>query len=298
MSMQDKVQEVEEILDKYLTAGKILSQVRGEAADKIKVGAKLLDVAEFVEQRTMELGGKPAFPCNLSRNDEAAHATPMAGDTEVFGKDIVKLDMGVHVDGYIADAALTVDLSGNKDLVDASREALDAAIDTVKSGVNTAEIGAVIEDTIREKGFKPVANLTGHGLARYQAHTPPSIPNRHIGQGMELQAGDIIAIEPFATDGAGKISDGSFTEIYQFIQKKPIRMPAARKLLKELKEYSTLPFAKRWLTSPKIDLALMQLEKADIITSFPVLKEVGGGMVSQAEHTLIVTEDGCEITTR
>ncbi|WP_462273729.1 type II methionyl aminopeptidase [Methanohalophilus sp.] len=296
--MQDKVQEVEDILDKYLTAGKILSQVQGEAADKIKVGAKLLDVAEFVEQRTMELGGKPAFPCNLSRNDEAAHATPMPGDTESFGKDIVKLDMGVHVDGYIADAALTVDLSGNKDLVDASRQALDAAIDTVKGGVNTAEIGAVIEDTIRDKGFKPVANLTGHGLARYQAHTPPSIPNRHIGEGTQLQAGDIIAIEPFATDGAGKISDGSFTEIYQFIQKKPIRMPAARKLLKELKEYSTLPFAKRWLTSPQIDLALMQLEKADIITSFPVLKEVGGGMVSQAEHTLIVTEDGCEITTR
>lgn len=295
--MADKLQEVEEILVNYLTAGEILSTVRKEAKEKIKVGARLLDVAEFVEQRTIELGGKPAFPCNISRNDEAAHATPRTGDEDVFGKDIVKLDLGVHVEGYIADAAVTVDLSGNPDLVKASEEALAAAIDTIKAGVNTAEIGAVIEDTIRGYGFKPITNLTGHGVARYLAHTPPSIPNRHVGHGVDLEYGQMIAIEPFATDGTGKISEGSLTEIFQVVQNKPIRMPAARKLLKELQDYKTLPFAKRWLTSPKLDLSLMQLEKAGLITSFSVLKEVGGGLVSQAEHTVVVTEDGCEIIT-
>lgn len=295
--MADKVQEVEEILANYLTAGEILSTVREEAKEKIKVGARLLDVAEFVEQRTIELGGKPAFPCNISRNDEAAHATPRTGDEDVFGKDMVKLDLGVHVDGYIADSAVTVDLSGNPDLVKASEEALATAIDIIKAGVNTAEIGEVIEETIRGYGFKPIANLTGHGVARYLAHTPPSIPNRHMGHGVELEPGQIIAIEPFATDGAGKVSDGTLTEIFQVVQNKPIRMPAARKLMKELQEYKTLPFAKRWLTSPKLDLSLMQLERTGLITSFPVLKEVGGGLVSQSEHTVIVTEDGCEVTT-
>ncbi|MDK2892479.1 type II methionyl aminopeptidase [Methanohalophilus sp.] len=295
--MADKVQEVEEILANYLTAGEILSTVREEAKEKIKVGARLLDVAEFVEQRTIELGGKPAFPCNISRNDEAAHATPRTGDEDVFGKDMVKLDLGVHVDGYIADSAVTVDLSGNPDLVKASEEALATAIDIIKAGVNTAEIGEVIEETIRGYGFKPIANLTGHGVARYLAHTPPSIPNRHMGHGVELEPGQIIAIEPFATDGAGKVSDGTLTEIFQVVQNKPIRMPAARKLMKELQEYKTLPFAKRWLTSPKLDLSLMQLERTGLITSFPVLKEVRGGLVSQSEHTVIVTEDGCEVTT-
>jgi methionyl aminopeptidase len=295
--MTDKLQEIETILNNYMTAGEILSTVRKEAAEKIKVGARLFDVAEFVEQRTRELGGEPAFPCNLSRNDEAAHATPRAGDEDVFGKDMVKLDLGVHVDGYIADSAVTVDLSGNPDLVRATEEALAAAIDTVKAGVNTAEIGAVIEDTIRGYDFKPVINLTGHGLGRYMPHVPPSIPNRHIGHGVDLEYGQAIAIEPFATDGTGKVSDGTLKEIFQFVRNKPVRMPAARRLLKDIQQYRTIPFAKRWLTSPQLDLSLMQLEKAGLVTSYPVLKEVGGGMVSQKEHTLLVTEDGCEVTT-
>lgn len=295
--MTDKLQDIEDILTNYLTAGEILATVREEAKEKIKQGVRLLDVAEFVEQRTVELGGGPAFPCNISRNDEAAHATPRAGDEEVFGEDMVKLDLGVHVNGYIADAAVTVDLSGNPDLVKASEEALDAAIDTIRAGVNTAEIGAVIEDTIRGYGFKPITNLTGHGLARYLPHTPPSIPNRHVSHGVELELGEIIAVEPFATDGTGKISDGLLTEIFQVVHNKPVRMPAARKLLKEIQKYRTLPFARRWLNSPKLDLSLMQLERTGLITSYPVLKEVGGGLVSQAEHTVMVTEDGCEIIT-
>ena len=296
--MTDKLQEIEEIIGKYTAAGKILSQVREEAKDKIKVGAKLLDVAEFVEQRSIELGGQPAFPCNISRNDEAAHATPSTGDDTVFEKDMVKMDLGVHVDGYIADAALTVDLSSNPDIVKASEDALYAAIDIIKSGIDTKEIGAIIEDTITGYGLKPISNLTGHGLAQYFTHTFPSIPNKHIDHGVILNEGDIIAIEPFATDGGGKVVDGSWAEIYHVIGNRPVRLPAARKLLKQMEQYKTLPFAKRWLESDKLDFALVQLERAGIIASYPVLKEVEGGLVSQAEHTVLVTEDGCEIITK
>lgn len=298
--MTDKVRKSEEIIGKYVTAGKILSQVRSEARDRIKVGVSLLEIAEFVENRAIELGADgSAFPCNISRNDEAAHATPLAGETTVFGEDVIKLDIGVHVDGYIADSAITIDLSGDyTDLVKASEAGLEAAIDTVKAGVNTADIGAAIEDAIVSHGFKPVGNLTGHGLARYIPHAHPSIPNRRVGKGVELKAGDFIAIEPFATDGVGKVVDGSLTEIFQFIGKKPVRLPAARVLMKELEQYQTLPFAKRWLKSPRLDFALMQLERSGIVHSYPVLKEVGGGMVSQTEHTVIVTKDGCEVTTR
>ena len=292
-------QKMEEIHDKYRDAGRILSQVRQETRDMVKVGASLLEVADFVEQKTIELGGFPAFPCNISRNDEAAHATPKAGDEDVFGKDVVKIDLGVHVDGYIADSAFTVDLSGeNADLVKASEDALAAAIELIKDGTNTAQIGNAIEDTIEGYGFKPVMNLTGHGLAQYIAHNPPSIPNRRIDHGVDLHEGDVIAIEPFATDGAGRIADGSWAEIYHVIAKKPVRLPAARKVLKELEQYKTLPFAKRWLKVERLDFALNQLEKAGIVRSYPVLKEVAGGLVSQAEHTVIVTADGCEITTK
>ncbi|MDY0385844.1 MAG: type II methionyl aminopeptidase [Methanolobus sp.] len=298
--MADKVKDIDEIIDKYIKAGKILSQVRTEAKERIKVGVSLLEIAEFVESRPMELGADgSAFPCNISRNDEAAHATPIAGDESVFGEDVIKLDLGVHVDGYIADSAITIDLSGKYgELVKASEEGLKAAIDIVKNGADTADIAAAIEDAILAHDLKPVGNLTGHGLAQYTPHASPSIPNRRVSKGVILHTGDSIAIEPFVTDGAGKVVDGSLTEIYQVVHKKPVRLPAARSLLKELEQYRTLPFAKRWLKTPQLDFAMMQLEKAGIVHSYPVLKEVAGGMVAQTEHTLIVTDNGCEVTTK
>jgi methionyl aminopeptidase len=295
--MTDNVQNREDILEKYREAGRILSKVRAEAVDMVKVGGSLLEVAEFVENKTIELGGKPAFPCNISRNEEAAHATPKAGDTDVFGKDMVKLDLGVHIDGYIADSAVTVDLSGNPDIVKAAEAGLQAAIDAVRPGVSTGEIGDAIENAIRSYDLTPILNLTGHGLSQYEAHDDPSVPNKHVEGGIVLKEGDVLAIEPFATDGVGAVHDGSWTEIYSLIQKKPVRMPAVRKVLKQVEEYRTLPFAKRWLESDKLEFVLIQLEKARIFHGYPVLLESGGGMVAQAEHTIIVTEDGCEVTT-
>ncbi|KKG11454.1 methionine aminopeptidase [Methanosarcina sp. 1.H.T.1A.1] len=296
--MTDNVYNKEDILEKYREAGRILKIVRTEAVDMVRVGNSLLEVAEFVEKKTIELGGRPAFPCNISRNQEAAHATPKAGDKDVFGKDIVKLDLGVHVDGYIADSAVTVDLSGNSDLVKASEEALAAAIDLMKPGVGTGEVGAAIEESIRSYGLNPIMNLTGHGLSQYEAHDNPSVPNKHVEGGVVLKEGDVLAIEPFATNGTGFVHDGSWAEIYSLIRKKPVRLPAIRNVLKQVEEYRELPFAKRWLNSDKLEFSLIQLEKAGIIHSYPVLIESAGGLVSQAEHTVIITQDGCEVTTK
>ncbi len=289
--------ETEEILGKYRAAGKILSEVRAEAVKKVTEGASLLSVAEFTENLIREKGGEPAFPVNISRNDEAAHATPSLDDTAAFGKDMVKLDIGVHIDGYIADTAVTVDLSGNPELVQASESALEEAIKSIHAGVNTSDIGGIIEDTIGSFGYKPVINLTGHGLEQYIQHAPPAIPNKRIPHGVLLEEGDIVAIEPFATDGAGKIYDAGNAEIYHLVSDKPVRHPSARKLLEEIRKYKTLPFAKRWLGS-SIDFAMLQLVKANIIRPYPVLKEIEGGIISQAEHTIIITADGCEVITR
>ena len=154
--MTDNVNNKQEILEKYREAGKILKVVRDEAVEMVRVGNSLLKVAEFVENRTTELGGGPAFPCNISRNEEAAHATPTAGDTDIFGKDMVKLDLGVHIDGYIADSAVTVDLSRNSDILKAAEEALSAAINLARPGITTGKIGAAIDDSIRSYGLRDV----------------------------------------------------------------------------------------------------------------------------------------------
>jgi len=216
----------------------------------------------------------------------------------LFGEDMVKLDIGVHIDGYIADTAITVDLSGHPELVDAAEAALEAAIQAVHAGINTTELGVIINDTITGFGYKPVANLTGHGLARYMQHVPPSIPNIPVDSGVVLEVGQVVAIEPFATNGRGYVGEGAGIEIYNKVGNKPIRAPAARTILKEIEQFRTLPFAKRWLNSKHLDFAMLQLEKNGNISSYPVLKEETGKLVSQAEHTLIVEEDGCTVITR
>ena len=284
--------------EKCREAGEILAQVRAEAADHVKVGTGYLELSEWVEDRIRELGGEPAFPLNISVDNEAAHGAAGPEDDREIGEEMVKLDIGVHVDGWLADTAVTVDLSGNPDLVEAAGEALEAAIDVVEPGVETGEIGAVVEDVIDGYGFNPVVNLTGHGLGHWEQHTPPNIPNRAVGQGIELEVGQVIALEPFATDGGGKVQEGADEEIYALEREASVRNRAARQALDQItEEFRTLPFAARWLDSRRPKMALRRLKQQDVVHGYPVLKEEAGRLVSQREHSLIVTEGGCEVTT-
>lgn len=288
-----------EVLEKYRRAGKILAEVLAEAGPRVEPGASLLDVANFVEDLIRSKGAKPAFPCNISLDRNAAHYTPSPQDASRFGENMVKLDVGVHVDGYIADSAITIDLSGHDKLVEASSVALQAALEIIGPGTSTAQIGEVIEQAITGYGFRPVYNLTGHGLSRYLAHDEPAVPNKAMEKGTILKEGDVIAIEPFATNGSGRISEAQINEIYGLSNMRPVRLPAARKLLKEISlEYRTLPFARRWLKGERADYALMQLLRSGSVHRYPVLWEVEGAMVSQAEHTVVVLENGCEVITR
>lgn len=284
--------------EKHREAGEILAQVREEAAERVEVGKTHLEIAEWAEERTRELGGEPAFPVNISVDEEAAHASPGADDETTFGEELVNLDLGVHVDGWLADTAVTVDLSGHDDLAEIPEEALEAALELVEDGVETGEIGERIEEIIENAGFNPVVNLTGHGLAQWEQHTPPNIPNRSVSQSSTLSAGDVVAIEPFATDGTGKVGEGNKVEIYGLDREGSVRNNDAREALSQITErYRTLPFAARWLDVERPEMALRRLERQNIVHSYPVLKEDTGTLVSQAEHTVIVTEDGCEITT-
>jgi methionyl aminopeptidase len=288
----------DEALASYREAGEILAEVLAEGAELMEPGVTHLSVAEHVEARIRELGGRPAFPVNISVDEEASHATPGRDDETTFGEEMVCLDVGVHVDGYIADAATTVDFTGSDDLVEASEQALAAALDVVADGVETGEVGQVIEEVIRGYGYTPVLNLSGHGVERYDAHTGPNVPNRGTDRGVELRAGDVVAIEPFATDGRGKVGEGSTEEIFSLENERSVRDRSARQVLETVvEEYRTLPFAARWLDAPRADMAVRRLKREGVLHGYPVLKEADGCLVSQAEHTVVVTEDGCEVTT-
>ncbi|QCC46762.1 type II methionyl aminopeptidase [Halobellus limi] len=288
----------EETLAKYREAGTVLREVLDEAAEMVEPGVTQLEVAEFAEAEIRARADGCAFPANISVDEEASHASPGRDDDTEFGEEMVCLDCGVHVDGYIADAAVTVDLSGNAELVEAAEEALDAALEAVAPGVETGEVGAEIEDVIRGYGYTPVLNLSGHGVAQWDAHTGPTIPNRGTDRGIELEVGDVVAIEPFATTGRGKVTEGSNAEIYSLERDRSVRNRTARQILEQVKEeYRTLPFAARWLDEPRAGMAIQRLEQQGVLHGYPVLKEDDGELVSQAEHTVVVTEDGCEILT-
>lgn len=290
----------EDILEKYRKAGEIIRAVREEAKDTIREDAKLLDVAEFIEAKIKEYGGGIAFPVNISINEIAAHYSPPAKDESIFRKgEYVKIDLGCHIDGYIADTAFTVKVGEEKDnLMIASEEALAAAISTIKAGIKTRDIGEAIQKTITGHGFKPIENLSGHGLAQYTQHAPPSIPNIPFGNEY-ISEGDVFAIEPFATDGAGKVEDDEKVFIFRFIAPRPLRLAEAKKMMMTIqKNYKTLPFAERWVAPDrKSEFYLKTLVRYGVIYPYHILKEIKGGNVTQYEHTVHVTEEGCEVIT-
>jgi len=289
----------EEVLDSYLEAGKIASRILSRSLPLIRVGAPFLGVVEEVEALVRNEGAGLAFPLNLSINEAAAHDTASEGDNRIFSAgDMVKMDLGVHLDGYIADTAGTWDLGEHGPLVRASRGALDKAIALVRPGVLTGDLGGAIQEEIEALGFRPVANLTGHGLGRYEIHTPPTVPNVRISGGAIIREGMVFAIEPFASTGTGFVSDSPRVQIFQQILDRPTRPPAAKRVLDQVREWHGLPFARRWLSGEKLEITLSGLVRSGHLHAYPVLRDVPGSLVSQAEHTVIVTGDGCIITTR
>lgn len=289
---------IEEIYKNYLQAGLIHKHVMKETKNKIKKGASILKLVEFTEKKIEQYGGKCAFPVNISINDHAAHFTPKKDDIIFLGKDLVKIDIGVHVNGYIADGAQTIDLSNNyNSLIKSSNEALKAAIDIVKEGIKLYEIGSIIENTILEHGYNSIKNLMGHGLNKYLAHDEPSIPNFNNNNEQKLLDNQVIAIEPFVTNGDGYVINGKIKNIYSQIKIKPTRLTFIRQVLNQIDQFHGLPFASRWIQLDKANIALNQLEKERIIVGYPVLTEISKGFVSQTEHTMIVHDWGAEVIT-
>ena len=292
-----------DVMLKYRKAGSIAGEVREYGLGLIKEGVKLLDVAEAVEKKTKELGGEIGFPANIAIDDQVAHYSPGIGDELVFKKGmVVKLDVGVHMDGYIGDTASTVEVGTNvhRLLIQASREALMNALDIIREGVDIQRISSTIEDTIRAFGYRPISNLTGHGLGKYNLHTGKAIPNVRGPEKGLFHSGEVVAIEPFATDGEGCVKGVRSSNIYRFLRYKKVKDSRTRELLDFISErWDRLPFTERWCAEIHERPAplLTKLVRSRAISSYPILYEKAVGTVSQAEHTVLVTGDGCEVLT-
>ncbi|MFA9496830.1 MAG: M24 family metallopeptidase, partial [Candidatus Bathyarchaeota archaeon] len=186
--------------DALRKAGTIASTVRNKTIKEIKPGVKVVDICDIVNKRVAELGGKMAFPTNVDIDNVAAHyCSPINDETVIPKNSLVKLDIGVHVNGYIADTAVTKCFDAESQyLVEAAEAGLNAAINTIRSGIRANEVGAAIEEAITSKGARPISNLTGHKLSRYLVHAGSSIPNINGLDSHEIKEGDVYAMEPFA----------------------------------------------------------------------------------------------------
>lgn len=286
-----------------IKAGEIAKKIKLEFKDKIKKGDKLLDIANKIENRIIELGGFPAFPVNLSINEIAAHYTPTYND-ESTAYGLMKVDFGVHIDGWVADTAFTLDLEDtkeNKKLIEASKSALENVEKEISSEKTLGEVGKIVESTIKSYGFNPIANLSGHSMEQYDLHAGMSIPNVNTNSNIEFNEG-LYAVEPFATNGKGRVHDGPKGNIMMLVSEKNIRSPGARQVLEYIKDnYGTLPFASRWVIKEfqtRGIIALRQLENEGILHHFTTLVEEKGKLVSQKENTFLIEKNKVIITSK
>ena len=288
--------------EKYIKAGKIASEVKKYAREIIKKDVPLLEIAEKIESKILELKAKPAFPTNLSINEIAAHDTPLFNDTRK-AQGLLKVDIGVQIDGYLADSAFSVDLENseeNKKLIAAAEKGLDEGCKTLNVGVKIRAVGAAIEKAIKSLGAMPIQNLSGHSMEQYSLHAGITIPNMDNSQEKTIEEGT-YAIEPFSTKGLGRVRDGKPSGIYRLEKELPVRDAFAREVLAFIyEEYQTLPFCARWIYKKfgaRGLLALRRIEEAGILHNYPQLIEAGNGKVAQAEETIVLEKDKKTITT-
>ena len=296
-----------DVLEKLKEAGRIAAAARDVGARLITAGAKVRDVCVAVEEEIHRRGGSLAFPAQSSRNHVAAHYCPSPEDESAYADgDLAKLDVGVHVDGWVVDTALTVnvgDRAFNRPLVRAAEEALEAAIAALAPGVEVRAVSSAIERAIASFGLRPVRNLCGHGVGRWTVHCPPPIPNTPDSTPARLPAHAVVAIEPFATDGAGMVREQGAAEVFRLAPERA-RLPAGTDvdpaLLAAIAAFRGLPFARRQLSDlPRavVERGLAALLGQGRLAAYAPLAETTGRRVAQAEHTVYLGTEGVVVLT-
>jgi len=290
-----------DVLKTLRRAGAIAREVRDLGAKLITPGASLRTVCETVEAEIEKRGGKPAFPAQTSINDVAAHDCPAPDDDRTYqAGDLAKLDIGVHIDGWVVDTATTVNVggTGNGRMVEAARQALAAAVQACKPGIQVREVSAAIERSITSAGFTPLENLCGHGVGHYVVHAPPAITNTVRAAEGRLPMRGVIAIEPFATDGTGRTGSRGDAEVFRLLPEAKDRLASfgiAPAFAQALLSWRGLPIARRYFREfgdETVVDAFQRLEAARLLHSYPPLVVLSGRPVAQAEHSVYLGPEG------
>jgi len=293
-------------LEDYLKAGNIAGEVRENVRKTDWIGSTLAEICDYVESEIIKRGAKCAFPVNTSMNEIAAHYTAEPNDPKtVSDTDLVKIDLGVQINGYIADTAVTVNYDPQYDqMVQTAEDALQNAMSMIKAGVKSKDVGRTIQKTIQDMGFKPIANLSGHSLDQYTIHAGKTVPNMWTIGSFSFSENQAYACEPFVTtkNALGFVRNGKIKNIFALVSRKKTKDDEADRLTDYIwNNFNMLPFALRWLLKEweeKEARRLLEiLVKKKVVHAYAILVEANGKTVAQAEHTFIPTQSGATVTT-
>ncbi len=293
-------------LEDYLKAGNIAGEVRENVRKTDWIGSTLAEICDYVESEIIKRGAKCAFPVNTSMNEIAAHYTAEPNDPKtVSDTDLVKIDLGVQINGYIADTAVTVNYDPQYDqMVQTAEDALQNAMSMIKAGVKSKDVGRTIQKTIQDMGFKPIANLSGHSLDQYTIHAGKTVPNMWTIGSFSFSENEAYACEPFVTtkNALGFVRNGKIKNIFALVSRKKTKDEEADRLTDYIwNNFNMLPFALRWLLKEweeKEARRLLEiLVKKKVVRAYAILVEANGKTVAQAEHTFIPTQSGATVTT-
>ncbi|OHE97911.1 methionine aminopeptidase [Colletotrichum orchidophilum] len=319
------------LLNDYRKAAEVHRQVRQWVQETVRPGQQtLLEIATGIEDGVRSLLGNQGieagdalragmgFPTGLCLNHEVAHYTPNPGQRDVVLKyeDVMKVDFGVHVNGWIVDSAFTMSFDpAYDDLLDAVRDATNTGIEAAGIDVRICDVSAAIHETMEsyevEIGgktypVKPVRNICAHDIARYQIHAGRSIPFIKNNDQTKMEEGEIFAIETFGTTGRGKLYDDVGIYGYKLGYNAPaqIKLPfaSANRLYKTIREqFGSIVFCRRYLDRLGLDrylAGLKSLESHGILETYAPLADVKGSQSAQFEHTILLRENNKEIISR
>jgi methionyl aminopeptidase len=198
-------------IEKLRRSGRMVRGLLEELRARVQPGVSTLDLEKYIERRIAQLGARPAFkgyrgyPCCLcaSVNSEVIHGIP--SERRLKEGDILSLDMGVVLNGYYGDSAMTVPVGeiseSTQKLLRVTQEALQLAIDKTRLGNRLGDVSATVQQHVEENGYSVVREFVGHGIGR-QLHEEPQIPNfGQPGHGPVLKEGMVLAIEPMVNAG-------------------------------------------------------------------------------------------------
>ncbi|RYP73126.1 hypothetical protein DL769_004287 [Monosporascus sp. CRB-8-3] len=301
-------------LSDYRQAAETHRQVRQWAQKTIKPGQTLIEIANSIEDSTRRLVGHDGlsegdsilagmgFPTGLNLDNIVAHYSPNAGCKSVLQQNnVIKVDIGVHINGRIVDSAFTMAFDPMYDnLLAAVKDATNTGVREAGIDVRVGELGGYIQEAMESYEceingttypIKPIRNLAGHNILPYSIHGTKSVPLFKTDDPTKMEEGDVFAIETFGSTGNGLCVDQGEVSHYALRSDAPkvdLHLSSARSLLRTIKDnFGTIPFCRRYLDrigQEKYLLALNNLVKSGIVEDYPPMVEKRGSYTAQFEH--------------